>query len=57
MNGYVVDLDDPEVGRITVAGSPLTITPPARVRSAAPVLGAHTDDVPAREGASRRRRA
>ena len=44
-NDYVIDLDDPVAGRITVPGLPLTITPPARVQSAAPELGAHTDEV------------
>lgn len=44
-NSYVVDFDDPDAGRITVAGLPLTITPPARVRGPAPALGAHTDEV------------
>lgn len=41
-NGYVIDFDDPEVGPITVAGSPLTITPPQMVRGPAPALGAQT---------------
>ena len=45
VNGYVVELDDPEVGRITVPGLPLTIDPPSRIRSAAPGLGEHTDEV------------
>ena len=45
VNDYVVELDDPVEGRITVAGLPLTITPPAHVRSTAPALGAHTDEV------------
>ena len=45
VNGYVVELDDPEVGRITVPGLPLTIDPPSRIRSAAPGLGVHTDEV------------
>ena len=40
-----LDLDDPVAGRITVPGLPLTITPSARVQSAAPELGAHTDEV------------
>jgi crotonobetainyl-CoA:carnitine CoA-transferase CaiB-like acyl-CoA transferase len=44
-NGYAFELDDPEEGRITVAGLPLTITPPARVVGPAPALGAHTDEV------------
>ncbi len=40
VNGYIVDLDDPEAGRITVAGNPLTITPPQAVRWPAPAHGA-----------------
>jgi crotonobetainyl-CoA:carnitine CoA-transferase CaiB-like acyl-CoA transferase len=44
-NDYVIDLDDPVAGRITVPGLPLTITPAARVQSTAPDLGAHTDEV------------
>jgi crotonobetainyl-CoA:carnitine CoA-transferase CaiB-like acyl-CoA transferase len=44
-NNYVLELDDPVAGRITVPGLPLTITPPARVQGIAPDLGAHTDEV------------
>jgi crotonobetainyl-CoA:carnitine CoA-transferase CaiB-like acyl-CoA transferase len=44
-NDYVLDLDDPVAGRITVAGMPLTISPPQVVRGAAPDLGAHTNEV------------
>ncbi len=44
-NDYLIELDDPVAGRITVPGLPLTITPPARVQSTAPELGAHTDEV------------
>lgn len=44
-NDYVLELDDPVAGRITVPGMPLTINPPARVRSTAPELGRHTDEV------------
>jgi crotonobetainyl-CoA:carnitine CoA-transferase CaiB-like acyl-CoA transferase len=39
-NRYVVDLDDPEAGPITAAGLPLTLDPPADVRSPAPAAGA-----------------
>ena len=56
-NDYVLDLDDPVAGRITVPGLPLTITPPARVQHAAPELGAHTDEVLARVEAEPRVRA
>lgn len=45
VNRYVVDLDDPEVGRITVPGLPLTLDPPTEVRWAAPAAGAHTAEV------------
>ena len=44
-NDYVIDLDDPEVGRITVAGFPFSINPPLRVRRPAPGLGDHTAKV------------
>jgi crotonobetainyl-CoA:carnitine CoA-transferase CaiB-like acyl-CoA transferase len=44
-NNYVIDLDDPVAGRVTVPGLPLTINPAARVKSAAPDLGAHTKEV------------
>jgi crotonobetainyl-CoA:carnitine CoA-transferase CaiB-like acyl-CoA transferase len=45
VNGYVVQLDHPELGAIATAGSPITVTPPTHVRSLAPALGAHTDEV------------
>lgn len=45
LNGYVVDLDDPRAGRITVAGCPLTIDPPQQVRNPAPDPGQDTDAV------------
>jgi len=44
-NGYVVELDDPELGRITVPGLPLTIEPPQRISHPAPRPGEHTDAV------------
>lgn len=44
-NGYVIEVDHPELGRIAMAGSPVTVTPPTRMRSFAPTLGAHTDEV------------
>ncbi len=44
-NGYIVDVDDVEAGRITVAGLPMTTDPPCRIAFPAPVLGAHTDEV------------
>jgi crotonobetainyl-CoA:carnitine CoA-transferase CaiB-like acyl-CoA transferase len=44
-NGYVIDLDDPEVGRIVVGGLPLSIQPPQRVARPAPRQGEHTDEV------------
>jgi crotonobetainyl-CoA:carnitine CoA-transferase CaiB-like acyl-CoA transferase len=44
-NGYVIDHDDPEVGRIVVGGLPLTIEPPQRVLRPAPRQGEHTDGV------------
>jgi crotonobetainyl-CoA:carnitine CoA-transferase CaiB-like acyl-CoA transferase len=44
-NGYVIELDDPDVGTITVPGLPLTIDPPQRVVRPAPKPGAHTSAV------------
>src|SRR3954452_12229025 len=44
-NGYVIEVDHPELGTIAMAGSPVTVTPPTHVRSFAPALGAHTDEV------------
>jgi crotonobetainyl-CoA:carnitine CoA-transferase CaiB-like acyl-CoA transferase len=44
-NEYIVELDDPEHGHITVGGKPLTVTPPQAVRGPAPAHGAHTDEV------------
>jgi crotonobetainyl-CoA:carnitine CoA-transferase CaiB-like acyl-CoA transferase len=44
-NGYVIEVDHPELGTIAMAGSPVTVTPPTRMRSFAPALGAHTDEV------------
>ena len=40
-----------------MAGSPVTVTPPTHVRSLAPALGAHTDEVLGRVAAARARRA
>ena len=42
---YVVELDHPELGHIAMAGSPITVDPPTRVRNVAPDLGAHTAEV------------
>jgi crotonobetainyl-CoA:carnitine CoA-transferase CaiB-like acyl-CoA transferase len=38
-NGYVVEVDDPVAGRITVPGLPLTVDPPSAVVGPAPALG------------------
>ncbi len=32
LNGYVVEVDHPELGTIAMAGSPVTVTPPTRVQ-------------------------
>ena len=45
VNGYLVELDDPQEGRITVVGSPLTLNPPQQIVSPAPAHGAHTQEV------------
>jgi crotonobetainyl-CoA:carnitine CoA-transferase CaiB-like acyl-CoA transferase len=44
-NGYVIEVDHPELGTIAMAGSPVTVTPPTRMRAFAPALGAHTEEV------------
>jgi crotonobetainyl-CoA:carnitine CoA-transferase CaiB-like acyl-CoA transferase len=44
-NDYVIEVDDPELGRISMAGSPITVDPPTRMRRFAPELGEHTDEV------------
>jgi crotonobetainyl-CoA:carnitine CoA-transferase CaiB-like acyl-CoA transferase len=44
-NGYVVEVDDPELGRVTTPGNPLTMSPPCRVRGPAPARGADGDGV------------
>jgi crotonobetainyl-CoA:carnitine CoA-transferase CaiB-like acyl-CoA transferase len=41
INRYVVELEDPVAGRVTVPGLPMTLDPPAAVRSTAPDLGQH----------------
>ncbi len=43
--GYVTEVDDPEHGRITQAGTPFSTTPPSRVSRPAPALGQHTDEI------------
>ena len=45
INGYVVDLDDPQEGQITTAGMPLSINPPQTLLGPAPEHGAHTSEV------------
>jgi crotonobetainyl-CoA:carnitine CoA-transferase CaiB-like acyl-CoA transferase len=44
-NGYVAEIDDSEVGRVTQAGIPYEVSPPSRVRGPAPALGQHTREV------------
>jgi crotonobetainyl-CoA:carnitine CoA-transferase CaiB-like acyl-CoA transferase len=39
-NGYVLDVEDPELGATRQPGAPYAVTPPARVRSPAPCLNA-----------------
>ena len=43
--GYLVEVDDPEVGTVTQAGTPFEVSPPSRVRRPAPGLGEHTEEV------------
>ena len=44
-NGYLTEVDDPDQGRLTQAGTPFATVPPSRVNGPAPTLGGHTDDV------------
>ena len=44
-NDYVVEVDDPERGRIVQAATPFSTEPPSRVSGPAPILGQHTDEV------------
>ncbi|MFC1534021.1 CaiB/BaiF CoA transferase family protein [Thermodesulfobacteriota bacterium] len=45
-NNYVWDVDHPEYGKIKMPGHPVTFTKtPATIRSFAPELGQHTDEV------------
>jgi formyl-CoA transferase/CoA:oxalate CoA-transferase len=45
-NGYLVEIDSPHLGHMRVPGAPIRMsaTPP-RVDSAAPVLGAQTEEI------------
>ncbi len=52
-NRYVIELDDPDAGTITVPGLPLTLDPPTEVRGAAPAAGSGTPIWPARTSAPR----
>jgi len=45
INHYVVEVDDPERGRIRQPGHPYTTTPDSRVKGPAPTLGQHTEEV------------
>jgi crotonobetainyl-CoA:carnitine CoA-transferase CaiB-like acyl-CoA transferase len=49
INGYAIPVDDPEVGRIWQAGTPIHVEPGSRVRGPAPRLGQHTREVLAEE--------
>ena len=45
-NDYVVDMEHPRLGRMAVLGSPVHFgETPVRLRSTAPELGRHTDEV------------
>ena len=45
VNDYLTDLDHPELGRITQAGTPFEVAPASRVRGPAPKLGQHQAEV------------
>jgi crotonobetainyl-CoA:carnitine CoA-transferase CaiB-like acyl-CoA transferase len=56
-NGYVVSVDDPELGKTLQPGPPLFVTPPLRVRSPSPRLNDGLDAIAgwdARSGLSKR---
>lgn len=40
-NDYVIEIDDPVAGHITVPGYAMTLDPPAAMRNTAPALGEH----------------
>ncbi|MGD9796228.1 MAG: CoA transferase, partial [Acidimicrobiia bacterium] len=42
-NDYVIEIDDPVAGHITVPGYPMTLDPPASMRNTAPALDEHHD--------------
>ncbi|MGX7679935.1 CoA transferase [Jatrophihabitans sp. DSM 45814] len=44
-NSYVIEVDDPREGKITVPGLPLTIDPPQQVQRPAPDPGQHTAEI------------
>jgi crotonobetainyl-CoA:carnitine CoA-transferase CaiB-like acyl-CoA transferase len=50
VNGYVVEIDDPEWGPVRQAGIPFATTPAAAITRAAPRLGEHTAEVLAEAG-------
>lgn len=45
LNNYVVEVDDPTYGKTRQPGHPYTTVPDSSIKSAAPRLGEHTDDV------------
>ena len=46
VNGYLVDMDDPRVGRMTTMGLPLSLSrTPGELRRFAPRLGEQTDEI------------
>jgi len=45
-NDYVVEVDHPTAGRVRVVGLPVKLSKtPGRIRSTAPELGQHTEDI------------
>ncbi len=45
LNGYVIEVTDPEHGTLTQAGTPFATQPPSRVTGPAPALGQHNEEV------------
>jgi len=44
-NAYVIEIDDPVLGRVTTPGNPLTTSPPCTPTHPAPEVGAHGAEV------------
>jgi crotonobetainyl-CoA:carnitine CoA-transferase CaiB-like acyl-CoA transferase len=52
VNGYVVEVEDPEWGTTRQPGHPYATVPSSRVKGPAPTLGQHTEEVRSEEGSA-----